>query len=181
MMGKVEVLATEDTCTTRELAKHWDVPLPTVRKAAHNGKIPGSAFVLGRYLFNKEVAIAGWEPPEVKRRKDEAANSHEVGAGSPPPVKRKAKYLKLLSQVVDEQVWKDIILKAVAQAKEGDRYARKWLSDYLIGTPVQRVLVDAAITTHRDFDVGQRAAAAEALLQSVTDGRVVDGVATPLD
>lgn len=34
--------------------------------------------------------------------------------------------------------WQEIIKKAVGQAKKGDSTARKWLGDYLIGTPVQK-------------------------------------------
>ena len=34
--------------------------------------------------------------------------------------------------------WRAIIVKAVSQAKHGDAVARKWLSDYLMGTPPQR-------------------------------------------
>ena len=39
-------------------------------------------------------------------------------------------------------VWAAIIERAIAGAKEGDKDARKWLSDYSVGQPVQRQEVD---------------------------------------
>ena len=40
------------------------------------------------------------------------------------------------------EAWAAIIERAVADAKEGDKDARKWLSDYAVGQPVQRQEVD---------------------------------------
>ena len=40
--------------------------------------------------------------------------------------------------------WKAIVGKAIAQAKKGDPVARKWLSDYLMGQPVQRSEITGA-------------------------------------
>jgi len=34
--------------------------------------------------------------------------------------------------------WKDIVKVAVKQAKRGDNQARKFLADYIMGTPPQR-------------------------------------------
>jgi len=62
------------------------------------------------------------------------------------------RYLKSLQNTVSEEEWVQISRKAVEQAKEGDRYARKWLSDYLLGPPptekdVQPPMVDARSVT----------------------------------
>jgi hypothetical protein len=35
--------------------------------------------------------------------------------------------------------WSEIIERAILDAKRGDTAARKWLSDYLMGTPIQRL------------------------------------------
>ena len=35
--------------------------------------------------------------------------------------------------------WEAIVRKAISQAKKGDVQARKWLSDYLVGSPDQNV------------------------------------------
>ena len=53
------------------------------------------------------------------------------------------KYLKALRDSVTLKDWKAISKKATEQAKSGDRAARQWLSDYLLGKPVQELRVDA--------------------------------------
>lgn len=47
--------------------------------------------------------------------------------------------LDAINQAVTPDDWQAIITKAVKQAKNGNPIARKWLSDYLIGVPVQRL------------------------------------------
>ncbi len=37
--------------------------------------------------------------------------------------------------------WREIVDKALLQAKKGDGKARQWLSDYLLGPPQQRLQV----------------------------------------
>ena len=48
-------------------------------------------------------------------------------------------YLELFKNAVSEPDWLAIIQRAVADAKRGDSVARKFIADYLIGAPVQRV------------------------------------------
>jgi len=47
-------------------------------------------------------------------------------------------YLDVMMGVVSLADWRAVVSKAVQQAKRGDGVARKWLSDYLMGTPIQR-------------------------------------------
>ena len=50
--------------------------------------------------------------------------------------------------------WRKIVKTAVGQAKEGNTAARKWLSDYLLGPPPQRIehsTPEGITVTHR-FD-----------------------------
>lgn len=54
------------------------------------------------------------------------------------PKERETKFYELTLNTVTFEDWKAIVKKAVAQAQRGDGVARKWLSDYLIGPPVQR-------------------------------------------
>ena len=54
------------------------------------------------------------------------------------------KYLKRLQSCVSIEDWKEIIQKAISQAKRGDTAARKWLSDYLMGVPVQKTELTGA-------------------------------------
>lgn len=35
--------------------------------------------------------------------------------------------------------WRDIVKKAIGQAKRGNPQARRWLADYLMGPPPQRI------------------------------------------
>ena len=62
------------------------------------------------------------------------------------------KYLTALSRHVTLKDWATIVNTAVARAKAGDSTARQWLSDYLMGKPVQRQEISgvdgAAIDIH---------------------------------
>jgi len=55
------------------------------------------------------------------------------------PRGREERYYEILKQSVSIDDWKQIITKAVDQAKRGDAVARKWLADYLIGPPVEPI------------------------------------------
>jgi len=57
--------------------------------------------------------------------------------------------------------WARIVQKAVQQALRGDAVARKWLADYLVGTPEQNVNVSGGL----DIDVtGERQSLLDRLL-----------------
>lgn len=49
------------------------------------------------------------------------------------------KYLRKMGAAVSATEWREIIRRAVEQAKRGDPRAREWLSDYLMGKPPQQV------------------------------------------
>lgn len=66
---------------------------------------------------------------------------HSGGPGRPPKEREERFYEIMLSAVTYEN-WKEIVKKAVDQAKRGDSSARKFLADYLIGPPVQKVIND---------------------------------------
>lgn len=53
------------------------------------------------------------------------------------------KYLQALRDSVPLKEWKAICNRAIKDAKGGDRSARQWLSDYLLGKPIQELRVDA--------------------------------------
>ena len=59
-------------------------------------------------------------------------------AGGRLPVEREHRYYQIMMTHVTIADWEDIIKRAVTDAKRGDSVARKWLADYLIGTPVER-------------------------------------------
>ena len=56
-----------------------------------------------------------------------------------PPKKREERFLEITLSTITYKDWEEIVKKARQQAKMGDATARKWLSDYLIGPPTQRI------------------------------------------
>lgn len=71
---------------------------------------------------------------------------HSGGPGRPPK-QREEKYYDITMTACTFDDWKAIVKKAVDQAKRGDAVARKWLSDYLVGTPEQNVNLKTDIIT----------------------------------
>jgi hypothetical protein len=51
--------------------------------------------------------------------------------------KGQAKYLDSLYRLVKTKDWRAIVERAIQQAKNGDKTARQWLSDYILGKPIQ--------------------------------------------
>ena len=64
------------------------------------------------------------------------------GPGRPPAAKEE-RYYQLTREAVTENDWLAIVTTTIERAKKGDRWAREWLGNYLLGRPVQRV--DASI------------------------------------
>ena len=56
------------------------------------------------------------------------------------PKQTETSYLQVSESVCTFDVWREITMKAVEQAKRGDARARQWLSDYLIGKPISMVM-----------------------------------------
>lgn len=75
----------------------------------------------------------------VKGHKNSAGNKGGTGR---PRRSIEERYLKALSGSISISDWKEIVKKAVEQAKDGDKFARQWLADYLIGKPTQYVNAD---------------------------------------
>jgi hypothetical protein len=73
--------------------------------------------------------------------RDESGRFRKGISGNPkgrPPKERELRFYEITLQAVTFDDWKEIVKKAVQQAKRGDAQARKWLADYLMGPPVQR-------------------------------------------
>ena len=75
---------------------------------------------------------------------------HKVSVGNKGGGRARRKteetYLRALSDRVTLEDWVKIVDVAMANAKAGDKDARRWLSSYLIGLPTQYV----------DADIGQQ-------------------------
>lgn len=68
------------------------------------------------------------------------AKGYPGGPGRPPRA-RETRYLLTLSEACPPETWDAICHKAVEQARAGDKDARTWLSQFLIG----RTTLDGAI------------------------------------
>lgn len=61
-----------------------------------------------------------------------------------PKKEREERYYKITMSAVSFTEWREIVKEAATQAKAGDAQARKWLSDYLIGSPQQKLDITTA-------------------------------------
>ena len=131
--------------TQQDLADYWGVSFGSVRAALHRDSIPGAVEIAGRTVFDKEVVIDGWIPRDVKKWQrekrmptlavKEAKSAREVADI----------YFDYLAAHVPLDRWLKVINKALDQAELGDPKARSWLSNNLMGTPVQRVIAAVAV------------------------------------
>ena len=66
--------------------------------------------------------------------------------GGPGRMRREteATYLKALRRGVKLKDWREVIARALTDAKNGDRHARRWLSDFLLGRPADASEILAA-------------------------------------
>ena len=53
-------------------------------------------------------------------------------------------YIEVMFESVDAVDWQEIIEQAIRQAKRGDKDARKWLADYIMGLPKQKVAFEGS-------------------------------------
>ena len=53
--------------------------------------------------------------------------------------RRKNKYSAAIEECVTREDMHEVAIRALEDAKGGDRWARDWITDYLIGRPVKRV------------------------------------------
>jgi hypothetical protein len=79
----------------------------------------------------------------TRDEKGRFVKGHPGGPGRP---KREVEqeFFDATVAVVSPEDWSAIVKKAVEQAKEGNGYARSWLSDYLMGKPTQRTELTGA-------------------------------------
>ena len=85
------------------------------------------------------------------------------GGPGRPPRSREEKFMGIMLNTVTFKDWREIVEKAVSQAKHGNANARKFLADYLLGPPNQRVDVTSGgerIVTDPDINALAEALAA---------------------
>ena len=74
-----------------------------------------------------------------KRKANGQFAKGDNGGPGRPTKKREERYLEITMSACTFKDWERIIKRAVTDAKRGDATARKWLSDYLIGSPQQKL------------------------------------------
>ena len=61
------------------------------------------------------------------------------GGPGRPKKSKEERYYDILISTVSLNDWRDIVKRAVGDAKRGDASARTWLSNYIIGQPKQTI------------------------------------------
>lgn len=56
-----------------------------------------------------------------------------------PKRRTEDEYLDAMISRVTLKDWREVVDKAVLQAKKGDSLARQWLTNYIVGPPVQKL------------------------------------------
>lgn len=76
---------------------------------------------------------------------------HSVKSPGRPNRMTEDAYLRVLSEAVSAEDWREVVTRAVNQAKAGDARAREWLTRYLVGeSPVS--LTKLAAWDERGYD-----------------------------
>lgn len=91
----------------------------------------GSETIANTEVVEKAIVTRGERlKPYQFKPGNQAAKGHKNAATS-------LAYKRLLREQVTEDRWREIVLKAIEQAAEGDDKARKWLSDILIAKNIK--------------------------------------------
>lgn len=73
-------------------------------------------------------------------KRDAKGRFGENNPGGPGrvPLAKEEQYLKIFHKVVTPKEFETVCATALRQAQKGDDRARKWITDYLLGAPIQR-------------------------------------------
>ena len=158
--------------TLYDLADFWGVSYQNVRHAAWEGTIPGCRKTpTGRYEVDREIVIRAWKPTSMKGWLEGYTPGTQL-------VRRTAEErMNTLSLTVTQDNWVAVIQKAISQAINGDYRARQWLSNYLLGPPIQRLIAKVEVEEVGGFEDTFRAAAIKTLLAEVrsrAEAQIVD-------
>lgn len=190
----------ENLVTTKELAEELGISRHLISEAAKAGEIPGTHQILGRYYFELEKARAEWNPSILVLAEGGSPPSHDpkgtpgytgrgrpfakgnvLGAGSSTSGRKsrakEAAYLIRLHECVSIEDWEAVCIRALEDAKEGDRHARRWLSEYLLGKPAQRIIADIDIEHSQKLTTAERLIILKELLgleQALTKEHIID-------
>jgi len=80
----------------------------------------------------------------VERNGDGRFAKGNSGGPGRPSKKREERFYGITLRACTFKDWREIVKTAVRQAKTGDTMARKFLADYIIGPPAQRLALTGA-------------------------------------
>ena len=84
--------------------------------------------------------IAGNKQMSEERSKSgQFKKGHSGNPKGRAPRKKEERFMEVSIAAVSLKDWREIIKKAVIKAKGGDPQARKFLADYLLGPPQQKI------------------------------------------
>jgi len=155
----------EKWITGRMIAMVWGITFNNFRQMVFRKHFKVKAMKLGQKSFYpREEALGTWTPQAFLHDDDERerflARSEQLKLSKS---RSQATYIKAMSENVSLEDWGLIIKRAIKDAIDGDYRARQWIGSYLVGTPIQRVALDAKVENVR-FTEDQRALAAKRLL-----------------
>ena len=71
---------------------------------------------------------------ETRDKNGKFVKGYEGGPGRPKRSTERA-YLDIIASVCTPEVWREVVNKALEDAKKGDAKAREWLAAYVVGKP----------------------------------------------
>lgn len=71
---------------------------------------------------------------ETRNKNGRFMKGYEGGPGRPKRITERA-YLDIITTVCTPDVWREVVNKALEDAKKGDAKAREWLASYIVGKP----------------------------------------------
>jgi hypothetical protein len=74
-------------------------------------------------------------PPSLLLDEQGLFKKGNPGGPGRPKIVGRAKYREVVELQCTLEVWAEIVKVAVKDALDGDRHARRWLGDYLVGAP----------------------------------------------
>jgi hypothetical protein len=74
----------------------------------------------------------------ARKANGQFAKGHSGNPGGRAKNDYSERRIRQMQRLVTAADWEKIVLTAVARAKAGESTARQWISDYLLGKPIQR-------------------------------------------
>lgn len=105
-------------------------------------------------------------PAQYGKRGNGAPAGSNRGAPGRKGVGYERRFREAFNKNVSQAAWNRIIKMAVTQAEHGDKDARKWLSDNLVGTPIQRMKEETEVNQYAGMSDDRLMEIAKKLVQA---------------